>query len=322
MDMFSNSSSGRKGSVCRIVPVVLFAFLVAISGYEAAALAAQPQQKTFKTPEAAVKALADATRADDTAALEALFGPGSKDMISSGDDVDDARGRAMFVKSYDDAHHLEKLGDRKRILYVGKDNWPMPVPIVKAGKSWHFNTQEGREEILSRRIGKNEIGAIQTCLAIVDAEKEYATLDRDNNQLLEYAQKLESDKGKKDGLYWEAAPGEPLSPLGPFVARATTEGYAKAEQMSPYHGYMFKILNAQGESANGGAYSYIVNGSMIGGFAVVAYPAAYRASGVKTFIVNHEGVVFEKDLGPETANLAAAIKVYDPDKSWKKVEAQ
>jgi Protein of unknown function (DUF2950) len=193
---------------------------------------------------------------------------------------------------------------------------------VKAGNRWHFQTEEGRQEILSRRIGKNELGAIQTCLAIVDAEKEYAVLDRDTDQLLEYAQKFESEKGKKDGLYWETDPGAPLSPLGPLVARATAEGYGKTELMSPYHGYFFRIITAQGENANGGAYSYIVNGSLIGGVAIVAYPALYRSSGVKTFIVNHVGVVYEKDLGPETAQLAVAITVFDPDKSWMKVEAQ
>ena len=320
--MVSDRSYDKKGSAYRIVLIVMLAVLIAITGYEATALAAKLQQKTFKSPDAAVKALVDATRANDVKALEAIFGPGSKDLISSGDDVDDARGREMFVKAYDDARRLEKAGDNKRILYCGKDDWPMPVPIVKTGKRWHFQTEEGRQEILSRRIGKNEIGAIQTCLAIVDAEKEYATQDRDNDQLLAYTQKFESEKGKKDGLYWEAAPGEPLSPLGPFVARATAEGYGKAEQMSPYHGYLFRIITAQGENATGGAYSYIVNGNMIGGFAIVAYPALYRASGVKTFIVNHGGVAYEKDLGPETAKLAVAISAFDPDKSWKKVEAQ
>jgi hypothetical protein len=320
--MVSDRSYDKKESAYRIVLIGMLAVLIAITGTEGMARAATLQQKTFKSPDAAVKALMDATRADDVKALVALFGPASDDLISSGDDVDDARGRAMFVRAYDEAHRLEKAGDKKRILYVGKDDWPMPVPIVKTGKRWHFQTKEGREEILSRRVGKNEIGAIQTCLAIVDAQKEYATLDRDNDQFLEYAQKFESEKGKSDGLYWETAPGEPLSPLGPLVARATAEGYGKAEQLSPYHGYYFRILNAQGENANGGAYSYMVDGSMIGGFAIVAYPALYRASGVKTFIVNHGGVVYEKDLGPETAKLAAAITAFDPDKSWKKVEAQ
>jgi hypothetical protein len=322
MDMFSQSRRGKKGLACGIVLIVMLAVLIVMTGNQGMAQAAEQQQKTFKSPDAAVKALVDATRANDVKALEALFGPGSQDLISSGDDVDDTRGREMFVKAYGYAHRLEKAGGNKRILYVGKDDWPMPVPIVKTGKRWHFQTEEGRQEILSRRIGKNELGAIQTCLAIVDAEKEYATLDRDNDQLLEYTPKFASEKGKKDGLYWEAAPGEPLSPLGPFVARATAEGYGNAAQMSPYHGYLFRIITAQGENANGGAYSYIVNGNLIGGFAIVAYPALYRASGVKTFIVNYEGVVYEKDLGPETAQLAEALTVFDPDKSWKKVEAQ
>ncbi len=320
--MLSRSRHRGNATAYRIIPVVLFVVLIALTGHEPAALAAQPQQKTFKSPEAAVKALVEAVRANDVAALEALFGPDSKDLISSGDDVDDARGRAMFVKSYDDAHRLEKAGEKKRILYIGKDDWPMPVPIVKTGKRWLFNAKEGREEILSRRIGKNELSAIQTCLAVVDAEREYATLDRDNNQLLEYAQKIDSGKGKRDGLYWETEPGAPLSPLGPLIASATEEGYGKGEPLSPYHGYFFRILTAQGEHAKGGAYSYIVNGSMIGGFAVVAYPALYRSSGVKTFIVNHEGIVYEKDLGPDSAKLAATMTVYDPDSSWKKTQSQ
>jgi hypothetical protein len=320
--MVSDWSHDKKGTATWIVLIGMLAVLIAITGYVGIARAAEPQQKTFKSPDAAVKALMDATRAHDVKALVALFGPGSNDLISSGDDVDDARGRDMFVKAYDEAHRLAKTGNNKRILYVGKDDWPMPVPIVKAGKRWRFQTEEGRQEILSRRVGKNEIGAIQTCLAIVDAQKEYAVLDRDTDELLEYAQKFESEKGKSDGLYWETAPGEPLSPLGPLVARATAEGYGKAEQLSPYHGYYFRILNAQGENAKGGAYSYMVDGSMIGGFAIVAYPALYRSSGVKSFIVNHEGIVYEKDLGPETATLAGAITVFDPDESWKKVEAQ
>ena len=320
--MVSDWGHDKKGSACRIVLIGMLAVLIALSGFEGMARAAAMKQKTFPSPDAAVKALVDATRAHDVKALVSLFGPGSDDLISSGDDVDDARGRDMFVKAYDEAHRLEKAGEKKRILYVGKDDWPMPVPIVKAGKQWRFQTEEGRQEILSRRIGKNELDAIQTCLAIVDAQKEYAVLDRDTDQLLEYAQKFESEKGKSDGLYWETAPGEPLSPLGPLVASAAAEGYGKAAQLSPYHGYLYKIITAQGENANGGAYSYMVNGSMIGGFAIVAYPALYRASGVKTFTVNHEGIVYEKDLGPETAQLAAAITVFDPDKSWKKVEAK
>lgn len=320
--MVSDWSHERKGSACRIVLIGMLAVLIALSGSEGMARATSLKQKTFQSPDAAVKALVAATRAHDVKALVALFGPGSNDLISSGDDVDDAWGRNMFVKAYGEAHRLETAGSKRRVLYVGKDDWPMPVPIVKAGNRWKFQTEEGRQEILSRRVGTNELGAIQTCLAIVDAQKEYAVLDRDTDQLLEYARKFESEKGKSDGLFWETAPGEPLSPLGPLVARATAEGYKNGEQMSPYHGYFFRIITAQGENANGGAYSYIVNDNMIGGFAIVAYPALYRASGVKTFIVNHEAVVYEKDLGPDTAKLAAAIDVFDPDKSWKKVEAK
>ncbi len=318
--MVSTTRHGGKRPALRIALAALAAVLIVTGGSASWAQAAAPKQKTFPTPEAAVKALMDAVRTDDVRALTSLFGPGSEDLVSSGDDAADARDRALFVKAWDEAHRLEKPGWGRRVLYVGKDDWPMPVPIVKAGKRWRFQTEEGRQEILSRRIGENELGAIQTCLAIADAQKEYAVLDRDADKLLEYALKFESEKGKRDGLYWETAPGEPLSPLGPLVARATAEGYKNPESMSPYHGYYFKILTAQGEHANGGAYGYIVNGNMIGGFAVAAWPALYRSSGVKTFIVNHEGIVYEKDLGPETAALAAAMTVFDPDATWRKVE--
>lgn len=320
--MVSTSLHDGTRPALRIALAALTAVLILIGGAEPGAQAAASKQKTFKSPEAAVKALMDAVRADDIKALTALFGPGSEDLVSSGDDAADARDRALFVKAWNEAHRLEKPGWGVRVLYVGRDDWPMPVPIVKTGKRWRFQTEEGRQEILSRRVGENELGAIQTCLAIADAQKEYAVLDRDGDKLLEYAQKFESEKGKRDGLYWETAPGEPPSPLGPLVARATAEGYKNPELMSPYHGYYFKILTAQGEHAGGGAYSYIVNGSMIGGFAVVAWPALYRSSGVKTFIVNHEGIVYEKDLGPDTAKLAAAMSVFDPDPTWRKVEVK
>lgn len=318
--MVSTWNHGGTRPAARFVLAALAAVLIVIGGAEAQAAA--PKQKTFKSPEAVVKALVDAAGAQDVKALAALFGPGSEDLVSSGDDAADARDRSLFVKAYGEAHRLERTGYGRRILIIGKDDWPMPVPIVKTGTRWRFLTDEGRQEILSRRVGENELGAIQTCLAIADAQREYAVMDRDGDKLLEYAQKFESDEGKRDGLYWKAAPGEPLSPLGPLVARATAEGYKNPEQMSPYHGYYFKILTAQGENADGGAYSYIVNGSMIGGFAVAAWPALYRSSGVKTFIVNHEGTVYEKDLGPETARIAAAMTVFDPDKTWKKVEVK
>jgi hypothetical protein len=203
---------------------------------------------------------------------------------------------------------------------VGINDWPFPIPIVKFGKNWRFDTKLGKEEILSRRIGRNELAAIQTCLAIVDAQREFATMDREGDGLLKYAQKFHSDKGKMDGLYWESAPGEKPSPLGPLVAVAQSKGYRKEEKPAPYNGYFFRMLTAQGKDARGGAYGYLVKGKMVGGFALIAYPASYGASGVKTFIVNHEGVVYEKDLGPKTTEKAKSMKDFNPDKTWEKAE--
>jgi hypothetical protein len=284
------------------------------------ALAAQSKQKTFETPEAAVGALVQALRDNSEKELSVVLGPGSTALISSGDEVGDREQSAKFIRHYDDKNRLENVGDKKIILHVGNSDWPFPIPLVKTGKNWRFDTKLGKEEILSRRIGRNELAAIQTCLAIVDAQREYATVDREGDGLLKYAQKFHSDKGKKDGLYWESAPGEKPSPLGPLIAKAQSEGYRKKEKPAPYNGYFFRILTAQGKDARGGAYSYLVKGKMVGGFALVAYPASYGASGVKTFIVNHEGVVYEKDLGPETAVKAKAMKDFNPDKTWEKSE--
>jgi hypothetical protein len=288
--------------------------------FQGTAQAAQPKQKTFSTPEAAVEALLKALQDGSEKELLAIFGPGSQTLISSGDKVEDRVRGEKFVRLYGEANRLEPAGDKKIIVHVGKNDWPFPIPIVKAGESWRFDTKQGREEIINRRIGENELGAIQTCLAIVDAQREYATRDRDGDHLLEYAQKFESTSGKTDGLYWKVKPGEKPSPLGPLVAKAKGEGYSKVERPAPYNGYFYRILTAQGESAHGGAYSYLVKGKMVGGFAIVAYPATYAVSGVKTFIVNHEGVVYEKDLGPQTVKLAKAMKTFNPDKTWEKAE--
>jgi hypothetical protein len=300
---------------------MIFALALAVViALQGTALATQPKQKTFGTPEAAVEALVKALRDNDEKELLALFGPGSDTLISSGDKVDDRERREEFVRLYGEANSLEPAGDKKRIVHVGKKDWPFPIPIVKVGENWRFDTKQGKEEILNRRIGENEHEAIQTCLAIVDAQREYAAVDRDGDGLLEYAQKFWSTPGKKDGLYWEVAPGEPLSPLGPLAARAQSEGYQAGENPAPYNGYFFRILTAQGKNAKGGAYSYLVKGKMIGGFAIVAYPAVYASSGVKTFIANHEGIVYEKDLGPKTAKLAKSLKAFNPDKTWEKAE--
>jgi hypothetical protein len=282
--------------------------------------AAQAKQKTFETPEAAVGALVQALRDNNEKELHALLGPGSAALISSGDEVKDSAQSAKFIGYYDEKNRLENAGDKKRILHVGNNDWPFPIPIVKTGENWRFDTKLGKEEILSRRIGRNELAAIQTCLAIVDAEREYATMDREGDGLLKYAQKFWSDKGKKNGLYWETAPGEKPSPLGPFAAKAQSAGYQKEKKPVPYNGYFFRILTAQGKDARGGAFDYLVKGKMVGGFALAAYPASYGASGVKTFIVNHEGVVYEKDLGPKTTEKAKSMKAYNPDKTWEKSE--
>jgi hypothetical protein len=299
--------------VCALVLFVVVMF-------QGTVLAAKPKQETFGTPEAAVEALVKALRDHNEKELLALFGPGSETLISSGDPVADRERRDKFVRLYGEKNRLQKAGESKVIIYVGYTDWPFAIPIVKVGENWRFDTKQGREEVLNRRIGENELNAIKTCLAIVDAQREYAARDRDGDHLLEYAQKFESTKGKTDGLYWEVRPGEKPSPLGPLVAKARGEGYTKGEKPAPYNGYYYRILTEQGKNAKGGAYSYLVKGKMVGGFAVVAYPATYAVSGVKTFIVNHEGVVFEKDLGPKTVNLAKSMKAFNPDKTWEKAE--
>ncbi len=284
------------------------------------ALAAQTKQMTFSTPAAAVDALVKALGNGSLKEISSILGQDSEKLISSGDAIEDIRDREKFILLYNEKNLLRMPSKSKFILYIGKNDWPFPIPIVKTGESWHFDAKEGLGELLSRRIGKNELGAIQTCLAIADAEREYASVDRDGNGRLEYAQKLLSTKGKTDGLYWEVKPGEKSSPLGPLAAKAQGEGYTKTDKPSPYNGYYYRILTSQGASARGGAYSYIVNGHMIGGFALVAYPASYRNSGVMTFIVNFEGIVYQKDLGPKTVDIAKAMKTYNPDRTWKKVE--
>ena len=251
----------------------------------------------------------------------AIFGPGAKELIFSGDAVADQQRRARFVKAYDEKNRLVQQGN-DMILVIGKEDWPFPIPVMKKGDGWVFDIARGREEILNRRIGENELNTIQVCRAIVDAQREYAMKDRDKNGLLEYAQKFRSDPGKKNGLYWDSKAGEPQSPLGPITVQARGEGYQGNTSGGPvpYHGYYYRILTAQGKDAAGGAYSYLVKGKMIGGFAVVAYPAEYENSGVMTFIVNYEGKVFQKDLGKNTASVAKAMKEYNPDKTWTEVK--
>jgi hypothetical protein len=267
--------------------------------------------------------LTHAVKGNDEKELLAILGPAGKELISSGDEIADRTGRDRFVKAFEEMNKLVNENDEKMILHVGSRDWPFPIPLVKKGETWFFDTMAGREEILNRRIGRNELNAIQVCLAYVDAQREYALKDRDGDKLLEYAQKFVSGKGQKNGLYWGTKEDEPQSPLGPLIATAAREGYTGKRPVgrrSPYHGYYYKILKSQGKNAPGGEYDYMVNGKMIGGFALIAYPAEYGNSGVMTFIVNHDGVVYEKDLGKDTEKIAAAVKKFDPDKTWKKAE--
>ncbi len=284
--------------------------------------AAAAKQKGFASPEEAVKAAVAAAKADDDKEMVAIFGTEAKEILYSGDPVSDKERRARFVHNYDQKNSLSKEGD-KMVLVVGEKDWPFPIPLVKKGDQWFFDTKAGKEEILNRRIGQNELFTIQTMLAIVDAQREYAMKDLDGDGILEYAAKFRSDPGKKNGLYWETKEGEEPSPLGGLLAKARAEGYTTKgtkDNPVPYHGYYFRMLNKQGKHAQGGAFDYVIKRNQIGGFAVVAYPATYGNSGVMTFVVNHEGVVYEKDLGKGTAKIAKAMAAYDPDKTWKKAE--
>ena len=320
--MFINTGNQKKRSMCRFGFAIIAAVMTLAAFYQIA-FAANAKQKSFKSPEEAVKALIDAVRGNDTKELLAIFGPAGKELIFSGDEVADKAWRERFVKAYEEMNKLVSENDTKVILHVGNEEWPYPIPVVKKGENWFFDTKAGKEEILNRRIGRNELNAIQVCLAYVDAQREYIMEDRDENKLLEYAQRFISRKGEKNGLYWEAKEGEEQSPLGSLIAKASGEGYSgkgPGGKRNPYHGYYYRILKSQGKNAPGGEYDYVVNDKMIGGFALVAYPAEYGNSGVMTFIVNQEGVVYEKNLGKETGNIATAMKKYDPDKTWKKVE--
>lgn len=286
------------------------------------AAAAQPKQKSFSSPDEAATALVEAAKSHDRNALLAVLGPEAT-KLGSGDPVQSKREREQFVAAYQEKHELVKEGDTRATLVVGKNDWPLPIPLVKADDGWKFDTAAGREELLNRRIGQNELYAIQVLLAIGDAQREYAAADRDGDGLLEYAQKFWSSKGKKDGLHWPAKEGEPRSPLGELAADATQRGYAgKGKGPRPYWGYYYRILKAQGKDAPGGAYDYMAKGSMIGGFAVLAYPAKYGASGVMSFMVNHDGVVYEKDLGRDTPQAAVKLNKFNPGEGWKQVEKQ
>lgn len=292
----------------------------------AAQNAAAPAQTRFATPEEAVAALAHAAHSKDQAALTAIFGP-SRAKLLTGDPVQDNNALERFAANLEKAHKLEKAGDTKLTLLVGPDNWPSPIPIVKEGNQWRFDTAAGLEEILNRHIGDDELSAIMTCRAYVLAQWEYYTEPNGTSQdgLAVYAQKFTSTPGKRDGLYWETPPGAKPSPLGGLVTQARAEGYAAGQPRPtgvprrPYHGYYFKILKRQGPHAPGGKFSYVINGNMIAGYALIAYPDKWGSSGIMTFIVNQQGRVYQKNLGPKTAELAPAMLEFDPDPGWKLV---
>jgi len=283
-------------------------------------MAQQAGQKTFPTAQAASQALVDAAKSNDENAMLQVLGPDGKDIISSGDDVEDAQNRSNFVMRYQEMHRLMKEPNGTTTLYVGSHNWPLPVPLVDKNGAWYFDSATAKMEILYRRVGRNEISTIRTSLELVAAEKEYA-----GSHNGEYAQKIFSDPGQQNGLYWKADNGQPQSPIGPLVAAAVAEGYTSKKEgaaATPYRGYLYHVLTAQGSHAPGGAKSYIVDGKMTGGFAFIAFPAAYRSSGVMTFVICQNGVVFRKDLGPNTGKIAEAMNSFDPNPSWKQDEDQ
>jgi hypothetical protein len=276
-------------------------------------------QQAYPSPEEAAAALAAAVKTGTTSALLKVLGKDGRDIVESGDDVADAEARQRFLSAYDAKHSVKAEGNKKATLILGADEFPFPIPLVNNRTGWEFDPAAGRLEILYRRIGRNELDAIQTCLAFVDAQNEYAEKDRTGNGVGIYAQRIVSSPGKKDGLFWRD--DRDPSPLGELAAQASAEGYKVGDQPEPYHGYYFRILTAQGSGAPGGPLNYVVKGKMIGGFALVAYPAEYGNSGVMTFMVNHAGTVYQKDLGKRTEAIAKRIYLFDPDQTWKKVDA-
>jgi Protein of unknown function (DUF2950) len=295
-------------SLARLLTAALLAF---------AMTSAANAQQSFKTPEEAVEALAGAAKAHDRKGVLAVLGPDAADIVSSGDDVADRADRDRVMEAYDAKRQVVMEGADKAVLVLGNQDWPFPIPLVRKDGTWRFDTAAGREEILFRRIGRNELAAIQAILAFVDAQQEYAEKGIGGNGV--YAQRIVSRPGTKDGLYWPAQSGEEESPLGDLAASAAAEGYRAGQQRIPYHGYYYKVLTRQGPNAPGGALDYIVRGKMIGGFALVAYPAQYGNSGVMTFLVNHQGTIYEKDLGEQTAGIAAGMTAFNPDNTWQRV---
>jgi len=310
-------------SIYLLAAALAFSSVVTISPLRADPASPAGPPRTFSSPEEAVKALVNATTAGDRATVAAIFGPDVKDVLS-GDPKQDTLEFATFAKLVAQFSELVQKADDRFVLNLGDQNWPFPIPLVKKEGVWFFDAAAGKEEIVNRRIGEDELVAIGVCRTYLAAQHAYASEDRVGDGMLRFAQKLRSTPGQKDGLYWPAAADEDPSPFGPFIAEVHAEGYGgkTAEgQPQPYHGYRFKILTAQGASAPGGAYNYIINDNMIAGFALVAYPEHWGESGVMTFIVNQWGKVYERNLGAQSADLAAALTEFDPDQDWTAVKS-
>jgi hypothetical protein len=311
---FGNTSIGvgGRGNLWKLAAVA-----VLLTGvFAAPSRAQQAGQKTFASPEEASKALFAAAKSNDEKALLDLLGPDGKEIASSGDEAEDAESRANFAKRYEEMNRLVKEPNGSVTLYIGAHNWPCPIPLVNKGNLWYFDAATGKQEILFRRIGRNEVSAIHVCRELAAAQKEYYS-----QQHNEYARRIHSEEGKHDGLYWKTAESEPQSPIGPLVAQAVSgeENKSRGTEPVPFRGYYFHSLTRQGKNAPGGARSYLVDGKMTG-FAFVAYPAVYRSSGVKTFVVSEDGVVYEKDLGKKTETIAISMREFNPDSSWQKPE--
>lgn len=315
---------GHGAGLCLMAAIMLAMATIPSGSF---AIQSEPTQRVFNSAEEARQALITAVQAKDHAALRAIFGPASRE-LGPGDPVEQAAEFDHFARHVQEGVELVKEGEAKAALHIGGNKWPFPVPIVKKGVTWRFDTEAGREEILTRRIGRNELLAINACRAYVEAQREYYTMpEPDGVQIPKYAQHMISRAGKRNGLYWPTSAGEKESPLGPLVARAREQGYMQKRNPGesgprPFHGYYFRILKRQGPSAPGGRFSYVINGNMVAGHALVAYPARWGVSGVMTFIVNQRGRVYQKNLGPKTAEIARKMKSYNPNLSWKLVEEQ
>jgi hypothetical protein len=304
-------------------PVAALRFVLALTvAVLLGACAKVEHHASFKTPDAAVDAFVAALQKDDVPALNKLLGPGAEELLSSGDPVQDNTDRERFLSAYQQKHAITDEADGTKTLVIGEDDWPFPVPLVNRDGKWYLDDEAGADEMIYRRVGRNELGAISVCEGLAAAQHEYASEGRDGDPPGIFALKLISDEGMHNGLYWPTAEGEPPSPAGPMVAAAAGEGYRRGEGRTAYHGYYYRLLYKQGPNANGGAKEYFVDGVLTGGFALVAWPADYGASGVMTFMVNQDGVVFQKDLGEDTATAVEAIEAFDPDGTWTAVAPQ